>query len=211
MALPPGTLASLVHWQLESADSSVSCRRRSSSWRRSSNDGSAPGGAVRRTECSGGRSGRSLGGSSRRILLLDTPPSDDQPGPVPRTPMSQLVSVNALLAGLAIGDEQSEAAAVATGFQFGVDFARGASLHHTVRAVTVLVGWSCDRSRRRGGDDVRRKRRGRNLAGSTAPRSLGAPFPRSDSRLHAGRGLRDRFRHLRHDLRNRIEGSGTDG
>ena len=76
---------------------------------------------------------------SRRILLLDVSPSDDVVGAAADTDVA-LGLVNALLATFAIGDEESEAAAVGTGLQFGVDaFTRGASLHHTLRAVDVLI------------------------------------------------------------------------
>jgi signal transduction histidine kinase len=142
---------------------------------------------------------------SRRILLLDMSPSDDVVGAAPDTDIA-LGLVNALLATFAIGDEESEAAAVGTGFQFGVDaFTRGASLHHTLRAVDVLIAMVMHAMERVAADTEPSGNvaagiwLARRLQGRAGLLSLAVIRGYTQAQ---GDTLRDRFRHLRHDLRN---------
>ena len=141
---------------------------------------------------------------ARKILLLEAPRSDDHLGPAPDVAREL---VDALVAVFAVSDEDSEAAAVATGLQFGTEaYTRGASLHHTVKALNILVSMVM------------------HVLQKTAAESLVSEASVGDGvwlaqRLHDRGGLlalavirgytqtqgdmlRARFRHLRHDLRN---------
>lgn len=142
---------------------------------------------------------------SRRILLLDVSPVDDIVRAAPDTEVA-LGLVNALLAAFAIGDEESEAAAVGTGLQFGVDtFARGASLHHTLRAVDVLIAMVMHAMEKVAADTEPSGNvaagvcLARRLQGRAGLLSLAVIRGYTQAQ---GDTLRDRFRHLRHDLRN---------
>lgn len=143
---------------------------------------------------------------SRKILLLDLPPGDDRAGYVADTDVA-LGLVNALLATLAIGDEESEATAVAVGLQFGMEaFTRGASLHHTVRAVDLLVAMimhamekAAPHDEQSGGSVARGIWLARRLHDRAGLLSLAVIRGHTQAQ---GDTLRDRFRHLRHDLRN---------
>jgi K+-sensing histidine kinase KdpD len=143
---------------------------------------------------------------SQKILLLDTPRSDDRTDPVAESDVA-LDLTNALLAALALSDEESEAAAVAAGLRFGVEtFSRGASLHHVVKAVHVLVAMVMSAVERSAADN--------DASGATASDGLwlAQRLQRRAGLLSLaairgftqaqGETLRDRFRHLRHDLRN---------
>ena len=75
---------------------------------------------------------------SRRILLLDAARNDDRAGSVPDIDVAQDLT-SALLAAFATSNDESEKVAVASGVHFGVEaFTRGASLHHTMKAVNAL-------------------------------------------------------------------------
>ena len=211
---PPGprwqaTLASLVHWQIvvtTSADSSISHAGDES--RRG--DGARTAGALQ-TVLHAALSAQAAdlaarwSAQSRRILLLDTSLNDDSVEAAPNTNVA-LGLVNTLLAAFAISDEESEAAAVVTGLQFGADaHARGASLHHTLRAVDVLIAMVMHAMERVATDveapgDVAA---GIGLARRLQGRAglLSRAVMRGYSQAQ-GDALRDRFRHLRHDLRN---------
>jgi signal transduction histidine kinase len=141
---------------------------------------------------------------AREILLLDAS-SDDRVGAAPDINVAQDLT-NALLAAFAVSDEESEGATVATGLQFGVEaFARGASLHHTVKAVNVLIvmvmraieqGMADRPSGGSIADGVWLAQRLQERAG---PLSLAVIRGYTQAQ---GDAFRDRFRHLRHDLRN---------
>jgi len=141
---------------------------------------------------------------SREILLLDAP-SDDRAGVAPDIDVAQDLT-NALLAAFAVSDEKSEAAAVATGLQFGVEaFARGASLHHTVKAVNVLITMVMRATELgtadmpSGGSVADGVWLAQRLQGHAGLLSLAVIRGYTQAQ---GDTLRDRFRHLRHDLRN---------
>ena len=203
MALLLVTVASLVHWQIvvtTSADSSMS----------QAGDGAQTTGALQ-TALHAALSVQAVDlatrwrAQSRRILLLDVSPSDDVVGAAADTDVA-LGLVNALLATFAIGDEESEAAAVGTGLQFGVDaFTRGASLHHTLRAVDVLIAMVMHAMERVAADTEPSGNvaagiwLARRLQGRAGLLSLAVIRGYTQAQ---GDTLRDRFRHLRHDLRN---------
>jgi signal transduction histidine kinase len=142
---------------------------------------------------------------SRKILLLDAPRTDDGVGPSPDANVAQGL-VNALVAAFAVGDEESEAA-VAAGLQFGVEaFARGASLHHTAKAVDLLLAMVMYAMERAAASDEAVRGRvtdgiwlARRLQGRAGLLSLAVIRGYTQAQ---GDTLRDRFRHLRHDLRN---------
>jgi len=140
---------------------------------------------------------------SREILLLDAP-GDARAGTAPDITLAQELT-NALVAAFAVGDEESEAAAVTTGLQFGVEaFARGASLHHTVKAVNVLIAMVM-RAIEQGVDTPSGGRitdgvwLAQRLQGRAGLLSLAVIRGYTQGQ---GDALRDHFRHLRHDLRN---------
>lgn len=143
---------------------------------------------------------------SRKILLLDTPRSDDRTEPAPDVDVA-LELTNALLAAFTLSDEQSEAAAVTAGLRFGVEaFSCGASLHHVVKSVHVLVAMVMSTAEEAATDNA--------ASGATASDGLwlAQRLQRRAGLLSLaairgftqaqGEALRDRFRHLRHDLRN---------
>jgi hypothetical protein len=114
--------------------------------------------------------------------------------------------MKALVAALAVGDDDSEAAAAASGLQFGVEaFARGASLHHAMKAVNLLCAMVMHALGRAADDEAL----GGNVAdGVWLAQRLQArlglislAMMRGYSQAQ-GNALRDRFKHLRHDLRN---------
>ena len=130
---------------------------------------------------------------------------DDVKGAAPDTNVA-LGLVHALLAAFATGDEESEAAAVGAGLQFGVDaFARGASLHHTLRAVDVLIAMvmhameKVTANTEASGNVAAGIWLARRLQGHAGLLSLAVIRGHTQAQ---GDTLRDRFRHLRHDLRN---------
>jgi signal transduction histidine kinase len=141
---------------------------------------------------------------SRKILLLDAPRNDDHLGPAPDVAPEL---VNALVAVFAVSDEDSEAAAVSTGLQFGAEaYTRGASLHHTVKALNMLVSMVLHAMQKTAvgslaseasvGDGVWLAQRLHDRAGLLSLAVIrGYTQAQSDT-------LRARFRHLRHDLRN---------
>jgi signal transduction histidine kinase len=141
---------------------------------------------------------------SRRILLVDSPPSDEIAPPDTNVAVDL---VSALLAAFAFGDEESEAAAVATGLQFGADsFTHGASLHHTIKAVDVLIAMVMHATEKAASDN--KASRGSAADGVWLARQLQSragilslAVIRGYTQAQ-GDALRDRFRHLRHDLRN---------
>jgi len=205
-----GTLASLVHWQADvttSTDFPMS----------PAGDESHRGHGAQRTGALQAALYAALSAQaadlatrwrvqSGRILLLNTPPGDDRTAVTPDTNIA-LGLVNALLSVLAIGEEESEAAAVATGLQFGIEaFARGASLHHTVRAVDLLIAMAMY-AMEKTAEDI--DTTGVNVAAGVwlarRLQSRAGLISLSVIRGHTqaqGDTLRDRFRHLRHDLRN---------
>ena len=143
---------------------------------------------------------------SRKILLLDLPLGNDRADRVADTNVA-LGLVNALLATFAIRDEESEATAVAVGLQFGMEaFTRGASLHHTIRAVDLLIAMVMHAMEKAASHD--------GLSGGSVATGIWLARRLHDRagllslaviRGHTqaqGDTLRDRFRHLRHDLRN---------
>ena len=141
---------------------------------------------------------------SREILLLNAP-GDDRAGSSPDINLAQGLT-NALLAAFAVSDEESEAAAVATGLQFGVEaFARGASLHHTVKAVHVLITMVMRATEQgavavpSGGSVADGVWLAQRLHGRAGLLSLAVIRGYTQAQ---GDALRDRFKHLRHDLRN---------
>lgn len=143
---------------------------------------------------------------SRKILLVDTSHGDEVAAAAPDTNVA-IDLVNALLAAFAIGEEESEAAAVAAGLQFGADtFTRGASLHHTVKAMDVLIAMVMHATEKAVSDNE--SSRGSVADGVWLARQLQSragilslAVMRGYTQAQ-GDTLRDRFRHLRHDLRN---------
>jgi hypothetical protein len=208
--LPLGTLASLVHWQIDvttSADSSVSHAGDESRH----GDGTRAAGTLQAAlHAALSAQAPDLAArwriQSQKILLLDTPLSDDRTEPEPDIDVARDLT-NALLAALALSDEHSEAAAVGAGLRFGAEvFSRGASLHHAVKAVHVLVTMVMNAVEGAAADNgapgtsasdglwlAQRLQRRAGLLSLAAIRG----FTQAQ-----GETLRDRFRHLRHDLRN---------
>jgi signal transduction histidine kinase len=143
---------------------------------------------------------------SRKTLFLDAPRSDDRSGPAPDINVAEDLT-NALLAAFAVREDVSEAAAVATGVQFGVEaFAHGASLHHTVKAVNALCAMvmeALERAVTDGEASAGKASGGVWLAQQLHERAglLSLAAIRGHTQAQ-GDALRDRFRHLRHDLRN---------
>jgi len=141
---------------------------------------------------------------SRKILLLESLQSDDHPAPAPEV---ALELTNELIAALAVSDEESEAALIAAGLQFGAEaFACGASLHHTVKALNVLIAMVMHASQKTAADDP--PSGGSVADGIWLARALegrGGLLSLAVIRGYTqaqGDALRDQFRHLRHDLRN---------
>jgi signal transduction histidine kinase len=113
---------------------------------------------------------------------------------------------NALLAAVAVDDKELEAAAVASGLRFGAEaFTRGASLHHAMKAVNLLcamvmhaMAGAVDNGELGGNvaDGVWLAQRLQMRAGL-----ISLAMMRGYTQAQ-GDALRDRFKHLRHDLRN---------
>lgn len=114
--------------------------------------------------------------------------------------------VDALIVGLA-GDEEESEEAISHGLQFGVRaFERGISLHHTMKALDLLLAMtlyaaetSLSDSSIASGSAAHGVRLARQLQRRAALLSLAAA--RGYTQAYSG-ALRERFRHLRHDLRN---------
>jgi signal transduction histidine kinase len=115
--------------------------------------------------------------------------------------------IDALLAALAIEDDISEPPPIAEGFKFGAEaFARGASLHQSMKALDLLVAVTLfAMESAMDGDEVPSAsavdgiRLARRLQRHAALLSLAVT--RGFTQAY-GEALRERFRHLRHDLRN---------
>jgi len=115
--------------------------------------------------------------------------------------------VESLINALTVDDEESEEA-ISSGFRFGSDsFDRGVSLHHTMKALDLLSSMTLyaveseldareDLSRGRASDGLRLAR---HLQRRAALMTLAATRGYTQAYSEA---LRQRFRHLRHDLRN---------
>jgi signal transduction histidine kinase len=114
--------------------------------------------------------------------------------------------VTALLAGLAASDEKP-GASITVGLQFGMEaFGHGASLHHTGKAFDLLVAkvmHAMERVAARTDTPSGSVTDGISLARQLQRRAalLSLAIIRGYTQAY-GRALRDRFRHLRHDLRN---------
>ena len=114
--------------------------------------------------------------------------------------------VTALLAGLAVSDEEP-GASITVGLRFGMEaFGHGASLHHTGKAFDLLVAkvmHAMERLAARSDAPTGSVRDGISLARQLQRRAalLSLAMTRGYTQAY-GRALRDRFRHLRHDLRN---------
>jgi len=114
--------------------------------------------------------------------------------------------VKALFSALAVDDEE-ESNAIAAGLRFGAEFfASGISLHHAAKAVGLLIGIALEAMASvAGGSDVPSGRvadglwLARRLQERATLLSLAVIRAHTQAREEA---LRDRFRHLRHDLRN---------
>ena len=203
MALLLGTVASLVHWQVvvtTSGDSSTSHAGSGAQTTRALQTALYAALSTQAADLA-----TRWRAQSRRILLLDMSEGDDVKGAAPDTNVA-LGLVHALLAAFATGDEESEAAAVGAGLQFGVDaFARGASLHHTLRAVDVLIAMvmhameKVTANTEASGNVAAGIWLARRLQGHAGLLSLAVIRGHTQAQ---GDTLRDRFRHLRHDLRN---------
>jgi len=141
-------------------------------------------------------------GQARGILLLD--PVDNR-GAAQTAETKELVE--ALIGGLADGDGLVQDT-IGNGMQFGsAAFDRGVSLHHVLKALDLLMAMTLfavessldqvvDLLETSAGDGIRLSRR---LQRRGALLSLAAT--RGYMQAYAD-ALRDRFRHLRHDLRN---------
>jgi signal transduction histidine kinase len=114
--------------------------------------------------------------------------------------------VTALLAGLATSDEEP-GASITVGLRFGMEaFGHGASLHHTGKAFDLLVAkvmHAMERVAARSDAPSGSITDGISLARQLHDRAalLSLAMTRGYTQAY-GRALRDRFRHLRHDLRN---------
>jgi signal transduction histidine kinase len=114
--------------------------------------------------------------------------------------------VIAILGALSSDDREAEEA-IACGLQFGADaFDRGTSLHHTMKALDLLaamtlyaVETAADETDVGGATASHGIRLARQLQGRAALLSLAATRGYMQAYAEA---LRERFRHLRHDLRN---------
>jgi signal transduction histidine kinase len=142
---------------------------------------------------------------SHKILLAGAPTRDGSDQSVQDSDVGHDL-VSALLAVFAVGDEGSEAA-ITAGLRFGGEaYGRGASPHQTGKAVDLLVAMAMYAMEKA-------------VAGSDMPRGSVADGIWLARRLQSrasllsvavirgytqayGETLRDRFKHLRHDLRN---------
>jgi signal transduction histidine kinase len=140
---------------------------------------------------------------SRAVTLLELPETgpDDSFGSAAAEEM-----VDALIAVLCT-DEDAAEAVVSRGMSFGADaFARSASLHHTMKALDLLLAMTMYAAESaaagaaaQGASAVDALRLARQLQQRAAVLSLAAT--RGYTQAYAD-ALRERFRHLRHDLRN---------
>jgi signal transduction histidine kinase len=142
---------------------------------------------------------------SRTILLLDSIGVEGNDGPVRDSEVARSF-VDALLAAFAAGDEESDAA-ITAGLQFGAEaFARGASLHHTAKAVDLLVTMTMYAMERAvSHEDMPHGRVADGLWLARRLQRRGALLSLAATRGYTqayGEAYRDQFRHLRHDLRN---------
>lgn len=141
-------------------------------------------------------------GQARVILLLDAAGSTESQQTADTKEL-----VEALIGGLADGDGLVQDT-IGNGMQFGsAAFDRGVSLHHVLKALDLLMAMTLfaaestvdqvvDLTETSAGDGIRLSRR---LQRRGALLSLAAA--RGYMQAYAD-ALRDRFRHLRHDLRN---------
>jgi signal transduction histidine kinase len=113
--------------------------------------------------------------------------------------------VAALVGGLDLDDDESDEA-IEHGLRFGADaFARGTSLHHTMKALDLLFAMTLYAVETAfehvaiSGSPADGVRLARQLQGRSALLSLAATRGYTQAYAEA---LRERFRHLRHDLRN---------
>lgn len=113
--------------------------------------------------------------------------------------------VNALVSSLESADAESDEA-IACGLRFGTDaFARGTSLHHMMKALDLLAAMTlytletAIEESGASGSAAEGVRLARQLHGRSSLLSLAAT--RGYMQAYA-LALRERFRHLRHDLRN---------
>src|SRR4051812_7064816 len=145
--------------------------------------------------------------SQARSVALLQQPSTVPPLPHDSASEAAVGLVEALVNALAVDDEESEEA-ISSGFRFGSDsFDRGISLHHTMKALDLLSSMTlyaveaelesrADRSRGTAADGLRLAR---HLQRRAALIALAATRGYTQAYTEA---LRQRFRHLRHDLRN---------
>jgi signal transduction histidine kinase len=138
---------------------------------------------------------------SRTVLLLDR--ANDQ---LANHLTDANCLINVLLTALAVEDDASEDP-IAEGLRFGAEaFARGASLHQTMKALDLLVAMTLfamesamdddEMPLARAADGIRLARRIQRHAAF-----LSLAVTRGFTQAY-GEVLRERFRHLRHDLRN---------
>jgi signal transduction histidine kinase len=206
----PGALASLVHWRIDVTTSPDPSTSRAGSESRRGGGARSPGSSQAALYAALNAQAADLAVrwkvQVQRILFLDAPRSDDRTGPAPVADIAPELT-NVLLAALDVSGEASEGAAVATGLQFGADaFSHGASLHHTVKAVNALCAMIMQTMERAAAenetstgsvaDGVWLAQRLQERAGVLSLAAI-----RGHAQAH-GDALRDRFRHLRHDLRN---------
>ena len=140
---------------------------------------------------------------SRSVTLRDDSSAEEDGGATPRVIVALIRSLAASLAS----DGATADDAVDLGLAFGVDaFEMGASLHHTLKGLDLLSAmlmYAVEQAASSGAaarssvaDGVRLCRR---LQQATSLLSLAATKGYTQA---VSDGLRDRFRHLRHDLRN---------
>jgi signal transduction histidine kinase len=142
---------------------------------------------------------------SRETLLSTAPRSDSDHGLLPFDASVATDLVTALLSPFAADEESGTA--IAAGLRFGMEcFAKGMSLHHTEKSVGRLVAMVMQAMETAtAGSDVPRGdvadgiRLARQLQSCTTLLSLSVIRGHTQARDDF---LRDRFRHLRHDLRN---------
>ena len=138
---------------------------------------------------------------AREVLLLDRPDDMDLETVVDRNEL-----VDALIGSAGVGEGVSESA-IGQGLRFGANaFTHGVSLHHVMKALDLLAEMTLyalesglDRSPSPAGNALEGIRFSRRLQHRRALLSLAAT--RGYMQAYAD-ALRDRFRHLRHDLRN---------
>lgn len=137
---------------------------------------------------------------SRAVTLLELP----GPAPSDSSGSSAEAMVEALIAVLCT-DEDAAEAVVSRGMAFGADaFARSASLHHTIKSLDLLLAMTMYAAESaaataQGANAAAALRLARQLQQRFSMLSLAAT--RGYTQAYAD-ALRERFRHLRHDLRN---------